>query len=179
MQLEIGTQSALEARKNQTETSVSLYALAKDALAANDNSADAAEEYLIDLLSSNPSLLRSVVRGAVKTAVSENVTRVLSDQRRVTFDSAAAARANKARSVGLAQAIKSTLLSTPLSDGTLLKDATKNEIVETADRWQKQATTQAHRARWLLAVADAIPAGRRCGDVLSEEKALELYRNAA
>lgn len=179
MNLALDTHSASEAHKSSSEQSVSLYALAKDALASNDNMADAAEEYLIELLSSNPSLLRSVVRGAVKTAVSENVTRVLSDQRRITFDSAAAARAGKARSVGLAQAIKSTLLSTPLSDGTLLKDATKTEIVDTAERWQKQATTQAHRARWLLAVADAIPAGRRCGDVLSEETALELYRKAA
>lgn len=166
-------------RQQTDENPATLYALAKDALAQHDNDTDKAEEYLFEMLTNSPSLLRTLVRGAVRTAVSENVTKVITNQRRTVFDSAAAAKAGRARSEALARGVESMLLDMPLSDGTRLRDATRFEVLETAERYQKQADTQSHRARWLQAIAAIIPDGRRVGDVLDEKKAFELYSDAA
>jgi hypothetical protein len=178
MQTHIETQTNT-ATAPKIESAPSLYAMAKDALAQHGNDTDRAEEHLFEVLTNTPSLLRSLVRGAVKTAVVENVTRVVGNQRRTVFDHAAAAKAGRSRSEALAKGVESMLLDMPLADGTRLRDATKFEVLESADRYQKLADTNGHRARWLLAIADVIPDGRRVGDVIDERKAFELYSNAA
>lgn len=163
----------------EQETAPTLYALAVDVLTEFSNDADAAEETLYERLQSSPALLRSLVRGAVRTAVNANVARVLGTQRRSAFNSIKAAQAGRARAEALAKGISSALLDMPLADGTRLRDATRFEIMAAIDRYQKASDTMAHRARWLSAIVAILPDGRRCGDIISEKKAMQLYKSAA
>jgi hypothetical protein len=165
-----------------TETPT-LYRLAVVALAENDNNTDAAEEYLIELFQSDPDLLRALVRGAVKSAVTTNVGGVIRDQRKAIIarqeyskERADAAGARIAHN--FVRVVKS-LLDFPLSKGTLLKDATNVEVLASADRYEKQSSTMAHRARWLRALAERVPNGQRVGDVLTESNVKEIYDSAA
>ncbi len=50
-----------------------------------------------------------------------------------------------------------SLLDYPLSDGTLLGDATAELLRHDAALLLRQAATMAHRARWLTAIADRLP----------------------
>lgn len=179
MQVHAKQSTATNARAtSDSEAPPTLYALAVDALAEFGNDTDAAEETLFVRLHNSPALLRSLVRGAVKTAVNANVSRVICNQRRAAFDSVKAAKDGRVRAEALAKGMSSALLDMPLADGTRLRDATRFEIMAAIDRYQKVSDTMAHRARWLTSIASILPDGRRCGDVISEKKAMQLYESA-
>lgn len=169
-----------EPRKpSKSEEIPTLYALARETLRAVDNDADQAEELLFERISSDAKLLRALVQHAVKTSVNVSVAVVLGNQRAAAFGSVANIERAKAGAKALAGVISSSLLDMPLADGTRLRDATAFEINETAERWEKVSNTMAHRARFLRAVAKAVPAGKRVGDVLTEAKASQLFTKAA
>lgn len=165
-------------RATKQEETPSIYALAKEALTASNNETEAATELLFDRLQSDAKLLRTLISGIVRSMSGASVGNVIRHQRSAAFESAIVL-SNKAKAGALASVMSSALLDIPLSDGTRLRDATKVEILETADRWDKQAQTMAHRVRFLRAVGNALPAGKRCGDVLTEKKAVEIFKKAA
>lgn len=174
--------AATEIQTEKPQKSVdypTLYALAKDVLRSVNNDADKAEEALFARISSDATLLRALVQGAVKMSVNVSVASVLGSQRAAAFNSVANIERARAGVKALAGFISSALLDMPLADGTLLKNATAFEITETAERWEKVSNTMAHRSRFLRAVAKAVPPGKRVGDVLTEEKATQLFRKAA
>jgi hypothetical protein len=156
-----------------------LNGLAKEALSLHDNDVVAAREYLYEKLSNDPSLLRALIDHVVRTNAGVSVTSVIISQRSKAFNSVEGAARSKANAKAFAAVISSALLDMPLSNGTRLKDATQFEITETADRWEKQAVTMTHRARFLRLIASSIPPGKRCGDVLTEKQAAALYRKTA
>ena len=162
-----------------SEAPPTLYQLAVGALADNANNADIAEEFVFSLLLNDQALLRSLVRSAVKSAVTTNVGKAIRNQREVIFDKARAAAHGKRIALAHIESVKSSFLDFPLADGTRLRDATRVEVLEAVARYEKQSETMAHRARWLRALADIVPAGRRIGDFIDEGKAKELFEKAA
>ena len=161
-----------------TETPT-LYSLARKTLRETGNDADEAETVLFDRLSEDKALMRSLISAAVKSAIGSSVAVVLSTQRAAAYNSIGAIERGKAGVKALANGIASALLDMPLADGTRLRDATKIEIAEAADLYEKRASTYSHRARFLRAVSDALPAGKKCGAVLTEAKARQIYQKAA
>jgi hypothetical protein len=170
-------------RKTETASAIgdapTLNSLAREALALHDNDVIAAREYLYEKLSSDPSLLRALIDYVVRTNAGVSVASVIVNQRSKAFNSVEGAARNRANAKAFASVISSALLDMPLSNGMRLKDATQFEITETADRWEKQAVTMTHRARWLRLIAQSIPPGKRCGDVLTEKQAVALYKKTA
>ncbi len=72
-----------------------------------------------------------------------------------------------------------SLLEFPLWDGTRLKEATRVQVIETAEKYESQATTMAHRGRWLRAVAaKATNDDERIGDVVDAATAQQLFEAA-
>lgn len=180
MNLNIATQTGKTSRKPQLEeNNVTIYTLAREELAKNGNNADMAEESLFGRLSDDPALLRALARYAVRQAVNVSVASVLGNQRAKSFASIESVQRAKEGAKALARGIKSALLDMPLADGMRLRDATVIEIAATAERWEKVSSTMAHRARWLRSIEEVLPPGRRCGDILTERKAAEMFRKSA
>lgn len=165
-------------RAVKREETPTLYGLAKDALRDSGNDAEAATEMLFERLQADAKLLRALVSGIVRGMSGASVNSVIRHQRTAAFESALAS-SNKAKAGALAGVISSALLDMPLSDGMRLRDATRLEISETAERWDRQAQTMAHRVRFLRAIEKALPPGKRCGDILTEKKAVEIFKKAA
>ena len=174
------TVTAPEPRKpSKTEEFPTLYTLARETLRAVDNDADQAEELLYERISSDANLLRALVQHAVKMSVNVSVACVLGNQRAAAYASVANLERARAGAKALAGVISSSILDTPLRDGLLLRNATQYEVNDYADMLEKKSNTMAHRARFLRAVAKAVPAGKRVGDVLTEAKASQLFTKAA
>lgn len=148
-------------------------------MARNGNNTDAAEAEVYERLRGDPDLLRSMIGPVVKMASSVSVNGVIGGQRAAVFDKAAAARAARASAQGAIAVIASSLLDMPLSDGTLLRDATRFEVIEAAERYHKLSSTMAHRARWLSAIAERVPDGKRIGDAINDAVAQELFERTA
>jgi hypothetical protein len=62
----------------------------------------------------------------------------------------------------------------PLPGGTLLGDATAEDLRAAFDFWTVQAQTNASRAAWVSKILAKVPAGRVVRDVLSEKQIAAL-----
>jgi hypothetical protein len=173
-----GKATPIEAPAEPTKAP-SLNDLAKEALRLNDNDVRSASNHLYEQLSHNPALLRALVDHMVRLVAGASVTSAIIYQRSQAFSGSAGAARNKANAKIFAGVVASALLEVPMSNGTLLKNATLDEINETADRWEAQALTMSHRSRWLRAIAEKLPPGKRCGDVLTEKQAKALFDKTA
>jgi hypothetical protein len=70
------------------------------------------------------------------------------------------------------------LLMFPLPGGKPLRDATRKEIGEAADFYEKQSGDMAVKARWLRLVAQSIPGRKSAGEALTDERLRELHAEA-
>lgn len=83
------------------------------------------------------------------------------------------------RTEALARGIAASLFDFPLPKGTLLRNATRAEILEASEVFTKQARDMGHKGRWLQLVAQLIPGDETAGAVLTEDRLLELQSEAA
>jgi hypothetical protein len=72
----------------------------------------------------------------------------------------------------------SNLMLFPLKSGLKLGDATRGEIVETADHYAKLAKDTGHKSRWLTLIAQSLGDGEKVSDKFTEERLAELKREA-
>lgn len=164
-----------------------LYTIATEALEKCDYDKTKAEELLFNEITTNPREFKSVIDAAIRTAIDYELRHAISTNRRNIIKSIDTSRTHgsvvagrsKAGVVALASVIRNSILDMIISNGKRLRDATSAEIIETADKWDSQAKTMADRARGLRAIAKVIPLGKKCGDVLSEQKAEFLFKKAA
>lgn len=74
---------------------------------------------------------------------------------------------------------RGTLLMFPLpTGGKKLGEATRAEIAEAAEFYEKQATDMGQKSRWLRLVAQSIPTNQKAGEVLTEKRLRELQKAA-
>ena len=171
------TSPALDAATTVIPAPVTLSELARDALEAANNDTAAAAKTLVARVIQDPMLLRHVIEEAVRVAVSTQVNTALRSDRASILRSVTAPPANKPRLDGAAiQAVlMRNLLDFPLAGGLLLRDASKSDVLDQVERYSKQAADMNHKARWLSRVADAIPAKKRVGQVMTAEQLNAIY----
>lgn len=70
------------------------------------------------------------------------------------------------------------LLMFPLPGGKRLQDASRKEITEAADFYEKQSDDMGTKARWLRLVAQSLPGRKTVGEVLTDDRLRELQAEA-
>jgi len=175
----------LAAEKHESST-IALGALAREALEEVDGNTEKAVSRLLYQLKNNPQLLKKIIEAAVHDAVYHRVQYNIrhnrtSIERSIDRQNAAQTinrKRDKDRVVALAEVVSSTLLDMPIAGGKKLRDASRAEVVAQIERYEKQAGTMSHRARWLRLVLQSVPEGKRVGKVITEQRALELFEEA-
>ena len=81
--------------------------------------------------------------------------------------------------VSMAEGVRQTLHDFPLPGGKRLGDATREEVIEAAEFFGKQARDMAWKSRWLAHVAQSVPPGRKVADVLTPERLEELRQEVS
>lgn len=90
----------------------------------------------------------------------------------------ATAEAKAGQSSRVVSLAKGNLLMFPLPGGKALKDATRKEISDAADFYEKQADDMGVKARWLRLVAQSITGKKSVGEVLDDDRLRELQTEA-
>jgi len=158
------------------EEQVSLRALARQALKDAGGKTKLAIDALTAQLMNDKRLMREVVAEAVVIASDDLVQHSMRATREAVVVSAAKARNGVA---ALANGIKFSILDFPLAGGVKLRDATPAEVTEQIDRYEAIGRDVTHKARWLRLVVQGVPRDRRIGDVISDERAQELWNEAS
>lgn len=154
---------------------VTIARLAREALGRLDGDAKRATDFVVDRLSANAVLLREVVRAAVGDAVTMRVGEALRKQRSAIVS---ATTGDRGAVVALSTGWTAALLDMPLAGGKRLREATREEVVAQAHRYDAQAKDMGHKARWLTLVAQAVPSDKVVGDVMDDARAAELFAEA-
>ena len=72
----------------------------------------------------------------------------------------------------------SNLMLFPLPGGKMLGDATREDVLAAASFYATQARDMAHKARWLKAVHDKMPAGKSVAAVLTEDALATMQKES-
>lgn len=161
---------------SESTATPTIYALARDTLAECGRDPAKATDKLCERLSNDRALLNAIVRDAVNASVKYEVLHVVRGDRESLFRAAAVdiARA-RAGAEAFVRATALCLLDMPLPIGKRLRDAMRGEIEDCANRYDKVSVTTGCRAAWLHRIARLVPEGKRCGDVMTDARAAQLY----
>lgn len=149
-----------------------LYALAKHYLAEHGGDIRGASDALIKRLLADRAALEEVVGAAVRSAVSDFSSGVIRKRRRVIGDRAESGRGAV---VALAAGISAALLDMPMTGGAKLRNASRDLVIDEANKAAGLAKTYTHREKWLRAIAQAVPNGKSVGEVVTDQRAQELW----
>lgn len=154
----------------------SLAKLAREALAANDGDTTVATESLVSRFANDIDLLRAIIRDVVMTAVDARVEHAMRNKRAAIIN---ATTGDRGAVVALATGWLACLLDMPLANGLKLRNATRQQVLEQAGRYAATAKDATHKSRWLTAIAQSVTGDRTVGDVMSDQRAAELFRETA
>lgn len=155
---------------------ITLAALAREEMKRVDGNVAEARAALMKRLRSKD-LLAVIVDRAISDAVSEAIG-LAKRSERVAVILGRTKRGMKPGNIrvkGVGAAYQRMLLDLPLASGRRLRDATGLEVRENADRYLVQGSTMLHTGRWLARIHQLVPADSVVGDVLTEDRAKELY----
>lgn len=155
-----------------------IYGLLQEAMQRHDDDCAAAQDDVFSRLSRDTELLRGIIRDEMAALVAMRARSVLGNRRAAVISASQKAANDKQGAMALVRGIAASLLDIPLANGRALRDATRDEIVEAAERYEKQSETMAHRARWLRLIAQSVPPGKTCGAIITDTRALELFEEA-
>lgn len=163
--------------KLATETGdLTLGALAVEHLDAAGGDTRAAAAALADLIQRDATVRAAVIGAAISEAARYAVGAAMRQDRRAIWHGHAP-RA-KTRVSALAGGLARSLMDFPLAGGLRLADATREEVAAQADLYAAARDDAARKARWLSAIASALPEGARVRDALSEDQVAALHREA-
>lgn len=160
----------------------SLSDLARAELQRAEGDTEKATTNLVVRLHRDRELLRLVIEDAISIAVSSCVEGTMRGKRAALIRTSTEPRSSEegqAAATAHVHFLTTSLLDFPLANGLKLREATREQVEIQANRYELFANDTARKARWLFIVAQFTPAGKRVGDVISDERALELWRNAA
>lgn len=136
-------------------------------------------------LAEDDDLLSSIIDEAVEAASLYDARMCQQDDRRSIINgalaqlrAASASTTGKEQTEALKRFMQRAVLDFPLFDGTKLRDAKREQVLESAEFYGKIAATNAQREKWLRSIAKITPAGKRVGDVVSEDKARALLQQS-
>jgi hypothetical protein len=164
------------------EPEITFQSLARDAFVSAKRDTRKAARVLDAKLQRLDSDVRvSVLEEAIKMACAEAIGVACRQDRRVrgwippNYD----AGGNGHRIAALADGNKEILMNFPLwVGGKRLKEATKNEIADAAQKYLKQGNDMVFKGRWLNLVAASVPENKKAGEVLNEIKLRKLHQEA-
>lgn len=157
---------------------ITLYGLARSHLDDADGNLSVAIDSLTELLLRDRKLLKLLIEQVCREAI-RSYTRVAQGNTRFAIIQSISSAARRAQGEALNRATMKLLLDYPLGGGKKLRDATRAEIIHSADVYEKIAQTNGQRAKWLRLIAQSVPDGKCVGDVISEDRAKELFEESA
>jgi hypothetical protein len=174
----------LATAEQSPEVGVTFYSFVAQALRKFGGDRRKAEDHIFNTLRDDPHLMREMIRSAIFHGINETARKAQAGDRSSIFASVQkqppvkTAEQHRADAQATIRVITRSLLDYPLRDGTKLKDATREAIVADAKHLEAQANTMSQRAKWLQLIAQSVGDGKRCGDVVSEDRARELLEEA-
>lgn len=164
------------AHKASAAEQPTLSLLARQALAECGGNTEVAASVITADLMADRKLLRSVIESAIADAVAYRVEHSMRSHRATVISRATAP--GKSGVIALAKGISASLLDMPLANGVKLRDASRKQVMEQAHRYAALARDTGHKARWLTLIGQSIPSDKTVGEVLSDERATELWHAA-
>lgn len=158
------------------QDSPDLRSLARDALTKSRGNTKRATDNLTLLLEEDKALLRAIVSDAIQIAAYYTVNHAMRHKRAAVVVSAEQSRSGV---VALASGISASLLDFPLAGGLRLRNATASEVAEQIDRYDAIGRDVRRKARWLRLIVQSVPPNKKVGDVISDDRAQELWNEAA
>lgn len=159
---------------------ITLGGLARETLTKADGDTEKATDLLTKRLLKDRPLLRSIIHGAIRDAVVYRTNMAMrGDRYRIVHAVPASPPPGREAVEALASGIRNALLDMPLAGGLRLRDANREQVSEQANRYAALAKDTGHKARWLTLIAQSVPDGKLVGDVMNDERAAELFREAA
>lgn len=160
--------------KVEAATRVSaLTQMVREAFEEREGDVEKTVNYMVTQLSNDKKLLRATIEAEVRMLVSDRVHRQIRQQ-----NAAIVSAAGRDSVVVLAGGLVRSFLDWRFSDGSKLRDADRAKVAEKAQEYQERADTNGHRASWLRLVAQHLPDGKIVGDVMTEDRLLELFNEA-
>ncbi len=147
---------------------------ARDALRETNNVVEAAK-LLEQWASNNQELYRSITEPLLPKVCYEAVRTACHEDRRSVWT---APNYNKAGNGERVISHAHSLLDFRLPGGTLLRDATKNELLAAAEFYRQQANDMNHKALWLSAIAAKV-GRRKVANAFTDSKLRELQQEIA
>ena len=160
---------------HQVQPEPTLSSLARETLRQCNGDVARAIKSLTDRILSDPTTLRSVIEDAVSAAVISNTNSALRHERAAVIRASAQPPAPTMNGAVIRAVLARNLLDFPLAPGMLLRDALKGDVLDQADRYQKQASDMDHKARWLRRVAAAVPAKKTVGQIMTAQRLKSIY----
>lgn len=122
-------------------------------------------------------LLRQVIKAAIADACGMHVQAAARHERAAIIKQTTASGRDGV--VALANGITRALLDMRLPNGVVLRNATRGEVLDSANRYQASAADMSRKARWLVLVAQSVPNDSTVGDVMNDARAAELWNEVA
>lgn len=158
-------------------TPKSLAALARDVLAEHNGMTAPAIRDLASRIASDDGLLEILAEDLINEA-SQSATYGAMLAKRASIMRTVKTGMTRAQGLALVAFSSGSLLDFPLAGGLRLADASRDEVERQAAIYAARAADEAHKARWLSAVAAKVPAGKKVGDVLDAARVTALYEEA-
>ncbi len=159
------------APKLEEQKELTLTALAREALEERDGNVAKAAGLLASRLRRDEKLLDTVVEEAIT-----EVARARAHKLNTRVREAVIRSASRADVEALADGLAASFLDFPLSTGVRLRDATRDAIQTQAEIYRRMHVNTGHKFRWLERIAQAVPVGKKAGDVLDDSRLSELWR---
>lgn len=138
-------------------------------------------ERLQQLIREDEALRIAIAADAVMAFAAQHIEKKMREDRAAIWTRAAQkgeVTKPKTSVAALANGIRESILNFPLAGGIRLRDATREQVEEQAQRYAAASRDMGHKARWLSAIAQRVEPGQTVGECLSEDDALALHREA-
>lgn len=162
------------ARKQEMMHIPTLESLAREEMDRADGDYEKACIALCARLRRDAPLLKSIVAHIMERLVKSAFRHLDRQERERIVRSANMSSAE--RMAVLAGGMTAALLDFPLRKGIKLRDATREQVMDQAEFYGSAGADMLHKHRWLTTLAQALPADKCVGEVITEDRAVELWQ---
>lgn len=166
--------------QSASDNEETLYTLATRYYIDADGDVAAATQKLFRYLSENKEYLRTIIASAIAVAAKNSIGVKMRQERQGIYRAASASGQSKEAFAAYVEAAKeAALMEVRIWGGKKLGDATRDELLASADEYEGRGTDLIHKANFHRAVGRLIPENKIARDVLNESKLAKLWGAAA